>query len=124
ERIGQRDRLAVERDLTFVHRLEKGRLGARARAVDLVGEQDVREDRALLEGELARALIEDGDAEHVAREKIARELNEGQIAADSLGQRARERRLADALDVFDAEAAAREERYRGEPHRFLLPLPR
>ena len=46
ERVGQRDGLPVERDLPLVHRLEERRLRARARAVDLVGEEDVREDRA------------------------------------------------------------------------------
>ena len=51
----------VDRDLALVHRLEQRGLGARARAVDLVGEQDVREDRALPEDELAAALVVDAE---------------------------------------------------------------
>ena len=39
----------VDRDLAFAHRLEQRRLRARRGAVDLVGEDDVREDRAALE---------------------------------------------------------------------------
>jgi hypothetical protein len=53
ERVGQRRGDAVDRDLPLVHRLEQRRLRARARAVDLVGEEDVGEDRALPEDELA-----------------------------------------------------------------------
>ena len=37
----------------LLHRLEQRRLRARRRAVDLVGEQDVREDDAALEDLLA-----------------------------------------------------------------------
>jgi hypothetical protein len=69
ERVGERDGLPVERDLPLVHRLEQGGLRARARAVDLVGEEDVREDGALPQDELARPLVVDGDAEDVARKR-------------------------------------------------------
>ena len=110
ERIGQRDGLPVERDLPFVHRFEQRRLGARARAVDFVGEQDVREDGPLAEDELAAALVVDRDAEHVAREQIARELHASKLAADRLGDRARERGLADPGHVLDEHVAAREQR--------------
>ena len=42
----QRSRLALDRHLALLHRLEQRRLGLRWGAVDLVGEQDVGEDRA------------------------------------------------------------------------------
>ena len=54
ERLRQRDRLPVERDLPLVHRLEQRGLRARARAVDFVGEEDVREDRAPAGGRTRR----------------------------------------------------------------------
>jgi limonene-1,2-epoxide hydrolase len=38
--------LAADGDLVLLHRLEQGGLGLGRRAVDLVGEDDVREDRA------------------------------------------------------------------------------
>ena len=124
ERIGQRDGLAVERDLPFVHRLEQRRLGARAGAVDLVGQQDVREDRALAEDELAAALVVDADAEDVAREQVAGELHAAQLAADGLGDGARERRLADAGHVLDEQVAAGEERDERELDGVLLAFER
>ena len=124
ERIRQRNRLSVERDLPLVHRLEQRRLRARARAVDLVGEEDVREDRPLAEDELALPLVVDAHAEDVAREQIARELHAPQFAADGLGERAGERRLADAGDVLDEQVAAGEQRDERELDRVLLSFER
>ena len=43
---GQGARLAFDRDLLFLHRLEQGALRLGAGAVDLVGQQHLREDRA------------------------------------------------------------------------------
>ncbi len=54
ERVGQRAGLALDRDLALLHRLEQRRLRLGRRAVDLVGQQQVREHRALAEPELAR----------------------------------------------------------------------
>src|SRR5579863_1665605 len=59
EGLGQRDRLAVQRHLPLVHRLEERRLRPRTGAVDLVGEEDIREDRALAQDELGAALVVD-----------------------------------------------------------------
>ena len=44
--VGQRERLAFEGDLPLLHRLEQRALRLRGRAVDLVGEHNVREDGA------------------------------------------------------------------------------
>ena len=46
---GENTRLAEYRDLLFFHRFEHCRLGFRRGSVDLVGENDMSEDRALLE---------------------------------------------------------------------------
>ena len=46
ERRRQRVGVPVDRDLALLHRLEQRRLRLRRRAVDLVGEHDVREHRA------------------------------------------------------------------------------
>ena len=62
ERVGQPARRAVDRHLLLGHRLEQRRLRLRHRAVDLVDEHDVGEDRAGPELELARALVVDGEA--------------------------------------------------------------
>ncbi len=50
---------AVDRDLILLHRLEQRGLRLRRRAVDLVGEDDVGEDRALDEADDALAAWRD-----------------------------------------------------------------
>ena len=46
EGVGQAVPLAADGDLALLHRLEEGRLGLGRGAVDLVGQDDVGEDRA------------------------------------------------------------------------------
>ena len=75
ERVGQLPRDAVDRDLVLGHRLEQRRLRLRHRAVDLVDEDDVREQRPLLELELARLLVEDAEAGDVGRLQVGRALD-------------------------------------------------
>ncbi len=53
ERLRQPARDAVDGHLSLGHRLEQGGLRTRHRAVDLVDEDDRREDRSGPEGELA-----------------------------------------------------------------------
>ena len=55
ERVGKLVRLAVDGHLALLHRLEERGLGARRRTVDLVREEDVREDGARHEEVLAGA---------------------------------------------------------------------
>jgi len=79
---------------------------------------------ALPEDELALPLVVDADAEHVARQQIARELNAAKLASYRLGDGARERRLADARNVLDEEMAARQEGHERELDGLLLALER
>ena len=109
ERIRQLARLAVLRDLPLLHRLEQRALRLRRRAVDLVGEHDRVEDRARMEAERLRPLVEDRHAEHVGRQEVARELDARVLEAERRRQRLRQRRLADAGDVLDQQVAAREQ---------------
>ena len=62
----QRARLALDRDLVLLHRLEQRALRLRAGAVDLVGEQHLREHRARVEDEGLLAALVDADADQVA----------------------------------------------------------
>jgi hypothetical protein len=62
--------LGVDRDLTLLHALQERRLGLGARAVDLVPEHDVREDRTGLELEVPALLVEDVHAGDVGRQQV------------------------------------------------------
>ena len=75
ERLGQRARLAVDRDLRLLHRLEQRALRLGRRAVDLVAEHDVGEDRPLAQLELARARRQHVGARDVGRQQVGRELD-------------------------------------------------
>ncbi len=62
----------------LLHRLQQRRLGARAGAVDLVGHQQLAEDRARNEAEAAlaaRALLQHLAAHDVGRHQVGRELD-------------------------------------------------
>ena len=113
ERLGQRARLAVHRHLALLHRLEQRALRLRRGAVDFVGEHDRVEDRARVEAERLRALVEDRHAEHVGRQQVARELDARVLEAERRRERLGERRLADAGDVLDQQVAAREQAREG-----------
>ena len=110
ERVGQGARLALDRDLALLHRLQQRRLRARRRAVDLVHEQDVGEDRAGDEPE-GRAL-EDARPEDVAGQQVGRALDAREAHAERAAERPREQGLADAGDVLDQRMAVGQDRDR------------
>jgi hypothetical protein len=87
ERIGQRVRGLADGDLAFLHGLEQRALHLGRRTVDLVGEHEVREDRAVPHLERRVARIVDQCADHVGRQQVGRELQ----AVEREGERARQR---------------------------------
>ena len=114
--------LAVDGDLPLLHALEQRRLGLRRGPVDLVADDDVGEDRARLELELAALLVVDRDAGDVAGQQVGGELDAAHRAVDRAGQRLGEHRLADAGDVLDEQVALGEHHGDREPHGVALAL--
>ena len=112
ERIGQRPRLAERRDAPFLHRLEQRRLRLGRGAVDLVGEQEVGEDRAGVKHELlaAVALLEDVAAGDVGGQQVGRELDAAEVERQQPRQRLHELGLAEPGQAFEQHVAAREQR--------------
>ena len=109
ERLGQRARLALDRDLALGHRLEERGLRARRGAVHLVGEDDLGEDRAGTEEERAVGGAVDRAAEDVGRQEVGRELDAGERGAERARERLRQRRLAGAGDVLEQDVPAGED---------------
>jgi hypothetical protein len=106
-----------------LHRLEQRRLGLRRGAVDLVGEHDVREDRAALELEALHAVLF-GDhvgAHDVGGHQVGRELDARERRVDGLGERPHEHRLAEAGDTFEQRVSAAEEAHQHAFDDRLLP---
>ncbi len=79
-------RLPCDRDLPLLHRFEQGGLHLGRGAVDLVGEDDVREDRALLDLEVAGGLIEHWCPDDVRGQQVGRELDPSESGVDRFGQ--------------------------------------
>ena len=105
--------LAGDRHVVLLHRLEQGGLGARAGAVDLVGHQQLGEDRSAheLEGPLAvDALLEDLRAEDVGRHEVGRELHAARVEAEHGAQRIDELGLGEAGHADEQAVAAGQQR--------------
>ena len=75
KRLRKGARVAVDRDLVFLHRLEQCALRLGRRPVDLVGEDQLREYRPRLEFEFAAGLPEHRDADDIGWQQVAGELD-------------------------------------------------
>ena len=109
ERLLELERRAADRHLLLLHRLEQRRLHLGRRAVDLVGEDDVGEDRPALHRELPGRLIVDLRAEHVGRQQVGRELNAVEGRVDRLGERPHGQRLGQSRHALEQHVAAGEQ---------------
>ena len=114
ERLGQVVGAPLNRDAVLLHRLEQRRLRLGRRAVDFVGQHDVREDRPRREHHLApagrRVLVDDVGAGDVRRHQVRRELDAVELQVQHLRQRRDEQRLRQAGHADDQAVAADEQR--------------
>ena len=101
---------ATDSDLLFLHRLEQRGLHLGRRAIDLVGENNVREYRALLDGKPAARLVVDLCADDVGREQVRRKLNAAERRRDGFSEGTHGQCLGEAGYAFEEHVAAREER--------------
>src|SRR6185503_9258972 len=67
--------IAIDRHLTFFHRLKQSGLRLRWRAINFVSQKNVREYRTTSQVETGAADVEDVGAGDVGRHQIRRELN-------------------------------------------------
>ena len=109
ERVGQWAGGAVDGDLAFLHRFQQRRLGLGRGAVDLVGEQEVGEDRAGLEGELGGAGVVDEGAGDIAGHQVGGELDALGVEFERGGEGPDEEGLGDAGYAFEEHVAAAEQ---------------
>ena len=108
----------------LLHRLEQRRLRLRRRAVDLVREHDVGEDRARLELEehpAVRVLLHDVGADDVGRHQVRRELDARELEVQDVGERVHEAGLADARNALEQHVAAGEQGRDRVVDDFLVP---
>ena len=117
--IGQAMALALDRDLALLHRFEQRGLRAWGRAVDLVCEEDVREDDALDENVLAGA--DRVGARELGRSRVGRELDALELRAEHVRGGATEQRLRAARAALRAARARVRARRRAAARPPLLP---
>ena len=101
---------AADRDLPLGHDLQQRRLHLGRRAVDLVGEHEVGEDRAELGVEGVLAGLVDAGADDVGRHQVGGELQAGELAADGGRQGLDRERLRDAGHALEQHVSAGEQR--------------
>jgi hypothetical protein len=105
---------ALDGDAMLLHRFEQRRLRLRRRPVDLVGKDDVGEDRPRREHHLpaagARILVDDVGPGNVRRHEIRCELDAVELELQHLRQRRNQQRLRQPGDADNQAVAADEER--------------
>ena len=110
EQVGQRIGLPAHGDLAFAHRLEQCGLHFRRRAVDLVGQQHLVEDRAGLEFEVAILRAPHVASGQVRRQQVRGELHACEAGIQARGQRAYRGGLGQARRALDQQVAVGQQR--------------
>ena len=111
-------------DLAFLHGLEQGGLRFRRRPVDLVRQQDVREDRPPDEPELSLSalgiLVDDLGTGDVRRHQVRRELDPVEFEIDRLRNRLHHERLRQARHTHHEAVTPRKHGRQQVVHHLLL----
>ena len=106
--------LSGDGDVVLLHGLQQRRLRLGAGAVDLVGHQELGEDRALDEAEAAAAagpaVLQHLRADDVGGHQVGRELDALGVEAQYLAQRLHQQRLGEAGDADQQGMAAGQQR--------------
>jgi hypothetical protein len=109
--------------MVFLHRFEQRGLGLRRRAIDFIGEHEIRKHRTWFESERLLSLLilhDDVRADDVGRHQVGCELNAGELEVHRFAQRSHEHGFAEPGHAFEQNVAAGKE---GDEHAFDdLPL--
>ena len=98
--------------MVLLHRFEQRRLRLGRRPVDLVGQDDLPEDRALHETQAAHALffVEDFGARDVRRHQVRRELDPLEVQMEDVGEGFDQQGLRQAGNARDETMSPCEQR--------------
>ena len=102
-------RLAIDGHLPFLHGLEQRALRFGGRAVDLVGEQERREDRSAHQLEGVVLEVEDIGAGDVGGHQVRGELDAVEVRAEDVRERAHEEGFGHAGHALDERVLAGED---------------
>src|SRR2546427_7471161 len=110
ERSVEMERLHFVGGLLLLHRLEQGGLRLRRRAIDLVRQEQMGEDRAAAEDEVARLAIGHVRTGDVRGKEVRGELDPAERESEARGKGLRDQRLREAGHVLDQEVSVPEDR--------------
>ena len=113
ERLLQHVRRPGNGYLLLLHRLEQRGLRSRRGAVDLVGQDDVREDRTRLEVERlppCAVLLKDARSDDIGRHQVGGELDARVAQRNHPAERPHQKRLAEPRDPFEQHVSAGQQR--------------
>ncbi len=100
--------MPLDRHLPFLHRFEQRRLGFRGGAVDLVGEQQLGEDRAAAELEAGFALVVEKASGDVSWQQVGGELDALETEVESLAEEPYDQCLGKPGIILDQDVAVGE----------------
>lgn len=120
ERFRQRIGFAADGDLSLLHGFEQRRLHLRRRAIDLVGKNDVGEDRPLLHHEIAATWAVDHRAHQVGGQQVGRKLNALKGGVQSAGQTRNRGGLGQSRNAFDQNVSVGEKPKQQSVHKVVL----
>src|ERR1022692_3575627 len=106
----QQQRPAVYRHLALLHRLKERSLSLGRRPVDLIGQQQVGEDRAFTELELRGPGVVDQRSGDISWHQVRRELEPLALQRQSAGHRAHQQRLGHAGNAFEQDMPLADQR--------------
>ena len=96
-------RRGADRDAALLHGLQKSGLGLGRGPIDLVRQQDIREDRSFLEGEMLFAgitLVDDVTAHDITGHEVGRELDARKSQMQYVGHCRYDLGLADSRNTL------------------------
>ena len=113
--------LAPDRHLPLLHHFEQRALHLGGRAVDLIRQQEVGKDRAERGVEFAGLLIVDARADQIGGDKVGRELDALELAANRFRQGLDRHGLGQTRHAFDEDVPARQQRDDQSLQQMILP---
>ena len=120
EGLRQVEGLLTDGDLAFLHGLQQRALHLGGCPVDLVGQDEVAEERTLLHAELLVLLAVDQRADQVGRQEVGRELDPAEIHVDGLCQGLDRERLGQTGYAFQQDMPIGQQGHEQLLHHVLL----
>src|SRR5205814_5804887 len=121
ERIRDFVGLAADGHLPLLHDFEKRALDLRGSAVDLVGEQEIREHRTEGSLKVSGALVVNARTNEVRGHEVGSELDPFEVAGDGLSNRLDRQGLRQTGYAFDEQMAARQQTHHEALEQVVLP---